>query len=327
MNDAPQTLTEAIRFFADEDTCLQFMIQLRWPNGVTCPTCGSGAVSFISTRRVWKCRNKHDRQQFSIKVGTVFEDSPISLTKWLPAIWLLTSCKNGISSYELHRALKVTQKTAWFMLHRIRLAMQSGTFEKLSGQVEVDETYIGGKARNMHKERKDRILQGKRGPAGKTIVVGLLERGDKKQKGKKQEKVSKVQATVVQDTKAETLQPEVRARIEKGSQVFTDEHGGYDGLNDDYTHEVINHAEAYVRDHVTTNGIENFWTLLKRTIKGTYVSCEPFHLHKYLDEQAFRFNERKGTDANRFITAASSIVGKRLTYKQLPGTNLIPSPT
>src|SRR6266852_5091067 len=146
MSNEPRTLIEAIRYFSDEDTCLDFIFSLRWPDGVICPTCGNKEVSFVSTRRIWKCKNKHDRQQFSIKVGTVFEDSPICLTKWLPATWLLISCKNGASSYEIHRALGVTQKTAWFMLHRLRLAMQNGTIMKLKGDVEVDETYIGGRA-------------------------------------------------------------------------------------------------------------------------------------------------------------------------------------
>src|SRR6266849_573018 len=159
MSNEPRTLIEAIRYFSDEDTCLDFMVSLRWPEGVICPTCGSKEVSFVSTRRIWKCKNKHDRQQFSIKVGTVFEDSPISLTKWLPAMWLLVSCKNGASSYEIHRALGVTQKTARFLLHRLRLAMQAGSFEKMSGQIEADETLIGGKARFMHKERKERTLK------------------------------------------------------------------------------------------------------------------------------------------------------------------------
>lgn len=247
------------------------------------------------------------------------EDSPIALTKWLPAMWLIANCKNGISSYELHRALGVTQKTAWFMLHRVRLAMQDDTPEKFSGKVEADETFIGGQARFMHKSRKEKTLKGGRGTAGKTIVMGLLERGDKKEKGKKQEKLSKVQALVVNNTDRETLQTQVRNRVETGSEIITDEHAGYDGLSDAYTHEVIAHAEAYVRDHVYTNGIENFWTLLKRSIKGSDVAVEPFHLHRYVDEQAFRFNERKDTDGQRLTSAIRNAWGKRLTYKKLTG--------
>ncbi len=309
----PQTLQEAIVYFSDEDRCIAYLVNMRWPQGVTCPTCGSDKLYYLATQRRWKCKTKHARQQFSVKVGTVMEDSPISLTKWLPAMWMLANCKNGISSYELHRALKVTQKTAWFMFHRIRLAMQDDTPEKLSGQVEADETLIGDKARFMHKSRKEKTLQGGRGSAGKTIVMGLLERG----KGKKK---SRVQAVVVKNTDRTTLHQEVRQRLKTGSELHTDEHSGYVGLEDEYTHEVISHAaNEYVRGHVTTNRIENFWTLLKRTIKGSYVSVEPFHLHRYLDEQAFRFNERGGKDLDRFVHVTGSVAGKRLTYQKLIG--------
>src|SRR3954470_10518811 len=176
---APTTLVQAIRYFADPDVSLAFLAGLRWPEGVTCPRCNSDKNSFLSTRRIWKC--KGCQKQFSVKLGTIFEDSPIGLDKWLPAIWLIVNAKNGISSYELHRALGVTQKTAWFMLHRIRLAMQTQTFAKMSGDVEVDETYIGGKARFMHPERKDRMLKGRRGgTTGKAAVMGLLSRNERK---------------------------------------------------------------------------------------------------------------------------------------------------
>ena len=316
----PQTLQEAMTYFADEGRCIAYLVQQRWPRGVTCPTCGSDQVHYLATQRRWKCKTKHPRQQFSVKVGTVMEDSPLSLTKWLPAIWLLSNCKNGISSYELHRALGVTQKTAWFMLHRIRLAMQDDTLEKLSGQVEADETLIGGKARFMHKSRKEKTLQGGRGSAGKTIVMGLLERGQDKKK-------SRVQAAVVKKADRATLHQEVRQRLEPASELHTDEHSGYVGLEDDYIHEVINHtASEYVRDHVTTNRIENFWALLKRTIKGSYVSVEPFHLHRYLDEQVFRFNARGGQDPDRFDHVARTLAGKRLTYQKLTG-QAEPEPT
>lgn len=168
----PNTLVEAIRYFSDPDICLQFLIPLRWPNGITCPECGSDKVTFLANARLWKCRVKHPRQKFSIKVGTIFEDSPIGLDKWLAAIWMIANCKNGVSSYEIHREIGVTQKTGWFMLHRIRLAMQTGTFTKLSGQVESDETYIGGIARNMHKWKRAEKIKG-RGTAGKAIVMGI----------------------------------------------------------------------------------------------------------------------------------------------------------
>ncbi|MCE2485585.1 MAG: IS1595 family transposase [Desulfurellaceae bacterium] len=306
-------------YFADEERCIAYLVQQRWPQGVTCPTCGSDKVHYLANQRRWKCKTKHARQQFSVKVGTVMEDSPIPLTQWLPVMWMLANCKNGISSYEVHRAFKITQKTAWFMLHRIRLAMQDDTPEKLSGQVEADETLIGGKARFMHKSRKEKTLQGGRGSAGKTIVVGLLERGRDKKK-------SRVQAAVVKNTDRPTLHREVRQRLETGSELHTDEHSGYVGLEDEYTHEVISHAASeYVRGHVTTNGIENFWTLLKRTIKGSYVSVEPFHLHRYLDEQAFRFNVRGGKDPDRFDHVARTLTGKRLTYQKLIGGQPTPA--
>jgi hypothetical protein len=326
----PTSLVEAVRYFADQDVCLNLLVSLRWPNGVICPTCGSREVSFLSTRRLWKCKQQHPQQQFSIKRGSIFEDSPLSLDKWLVALWLVVNCKNGVSSYEVARDLQVTQQTAWFMLHRLRLVMQNGAFEKMSGQVEADETLIGGKARFMHKARKERILKHGRGSAGKTVVMGLLERhtSEKGQEkiidaldydSKKDKKASRVKATVVSNTKRKTLHTEVRANVVAGSEVFTDALASYGGLAPEYEHQFIDHAETYVRENVHTNGIENFWSLLKRTIKGTYVSVEPFHLFRYLDEQSFRFNERKLTDGERFKEAASSIFGKRLPYKQLIG--------
>ena len=316
--DFPTTLEEAFLFFANPDNCLNFMVSLRWPNGVTCPRCGSTDVRFIKTRRLWECKARHSKRQFSAKVGTIFEDSPIPLKKWFAAIWLIANCKNGISSYEISRALKVTQKTAWFMLHRVRLAMQTGTFARLSGEVEVDESFIGGAARFMHKDVRARKITG-RGGVGKTAVMGLLERGQGDRK-------SQVQATVIPNTKQVTLHHEVHQRVTPGSELHTDEYVGYRGLEDAYTHEVINHAEEYVRGNVTTNRIENFWALLKRTIKGTYTNCEPFHLHRYLDEQTFRFNERGGQDADRFLTVVLHVVGRRLTYAQLTGHDQEPAP-
>jgi transposase-like protein len=301
----PRTLQEAIIYFSDLDTCTTFMAQMRWPDGVTCLYCAGKAVSYLATRRIWKCMNKACHRQFSVKVGTVMEDSPITLDKWLAAVWLITNAKNGISSCEIHRALKVTQKTAWFLLHRIRLAMQTDTFEKMSGQVEVDETYIGGLSRNMHRDKRSKI--GGTGGSGKIAVMGLLERN------------GKVRAKVLGDVKQHTLQSEVREHVEAGAELFTDAHRSYFGLRADYMHQVIDHAEKYVDGQIHTNGIENFWSLLKRGIKGTYVSVEPFHLFRYLDEQTFRFNTRKGKDADRFIETVKSIAGKRLTFDELTG--------
>lgn len=305
----PKTLVEAIKYFSDIDLCIDFVSELRWPDGVTCPYCESSQVGFISTRRIWKC--KRCRKQFSVKVGTIFEDSPIGLDKWLAGMWLIANAKNGISSYEVHRALGVTQKTAWFMLHRIRLAMQTGTFGKLSGEVEADETFIGGKGRFMHADKKEQKIQG-RGIVGKAVVLGLLERNS-------EDDCSMVRTKIIPNIRRKTVLPVIRKHVALGSQVFTDALSSYAGLELDYIHEMVDHAEEYVRGNVHTNGLENFWSILKRCIKGTYVSIDVEHLFRYLDEEVFRFNNRKGKDADRFHSVTKSVVGKRLTYKELTG--------
>ena len=311
--DSPETLLEAIQYFADEDAALAFVANLRWPSGEqACPKCGSiGDHYFLKSRRVWKCRDC--RKQFSIKVGTIFEDSPIKLSLWLPAVWMLVNCKNGISSYELARDLGVTQKTAWFMLHRICLALQSegGFFEKMDGEVEVDETYIGGKAKNMHRERRKRIIKST-GGHDKTAVLGLLERP-------RNSPHSLVRTHVLSDVTKRTMQGHVRDNVEEGANLYTDRHWGYYGLRSDYIQDVVDHAMEYVRGRIHTNGIENFWSLVKRAIHGTYVSIEPFHVFRYLDEQAFRFNNRGDNDRGRFLSAIRSVVGRRLTYAELTG--------
>lgn len=314
-NTWPETLQQAIRYFTDPDVCLAAAIKLRWQNGpICCPTCGSVQVHFIETRRIWRCSEQHPQRQFSVKVGTIMEDSPIGLDKWLTAIWLLSSAKNGISSCELARSIGVTQKTAWFLLHRIRLAMQRGTFTKMGGQVEVDETFIGGKARFMHKAKRERVITGT-GGMGKVAVMGLLERHGP-------DGHSTVRTQIVKTTKKRLLQAAIRAGVEQNTSIFTDALASYEGLNEDYVHQVIDHAERYVDGQIHTNGMENFWSLLKRMIKGTYVSVEPFHLFRYLDEEAFRFNNRKLTDAERFVRVGSTIVGKRLTFDELTGHDL-----
>jgi transposase-like protein len=229
---------------------------------------------------------------------------------------MVANCKNGISSYEMHRALGVTQKTAWFMDHRIRLAMQTGSFMKMSGAVEADESFIGGLSKNMHANRRKRVIGDARGHTGKEVVMGILRRTDKASGSK-----SKVRAEHIPDVSGETLKEQVRSTVAPGSRLYTDAWVGYRGLDSDYEQFVINHAVAYVEGHVHTNGIENFWSLLKRTIKGTYVSVEPFHLGRYLDEQAFRFNEREHNDGTRFRKVASSVAGRRLTYAELTGKN------
>ncbi|SRR5260221_7369194 len=304
----PETLLEAINYFADRQIALDFVVSLRWPGGVTCPHCQSKEVGFLKTRLIWKCRGC--KKQFSAKVGTIFEDSPLGLDKWLPAMWLVANCKNGISSYEIGRSLGVTQKTAWFMLHRIRLAMQTRTFEQMGGDVEIDETFIGGRAKYMHRSRRLRTLNHKTGWSGKAIVMGLLERNTEKGK-------SRVKVRMVQNTKRRSLFAEIKDGIAPGSNVYTDKLRSYEGLGREYVHGVIDHAERYVDGKIHTNGLENFWGLLKRSIRGTYISVEPFHLFRYLDEQAFRFNQRKDTDAGRFVRALSAIVGRRLTYRNL----------
>ena len=304
----PKTLQQAIIYFSDSQNCIDYLVARRWPDGVICPTCGRKDVTFLAKQKKWQCKSAHQRRQFSVKVGTIFEDSPLGLDKWLMTVWMITNCKNGISSYEVHRAIGVTQKTAWFMIHRIRLAMQTGSFAKpLSGSVEVDETFIGGKARNMHRSVKARRLKGATGFEGKMAVMGLLERH------------GEVRTVVIPNTKRKSLRSAINTHVEPGSIVYSDALRSYNDLNTDYIHSVINHAEKYVDGQIHTNGVENFWSLLKRAIRGTYVSVEPFHLFRYLDEQTFRFNSRHGNDSERFQRVTEQISGKRLTYKELTG--------
>ena len=313
--ESPKTLQQAIQFFADFENCRQFMVAVRWPDGkVCCPQCGSQKVTYLKNARVYRCYEKHPLQKFSLKIGTVFEDSPIPLEKWLPAVWLLVNCKNGISSYEIARDLGITQKSAWFMMHRVRLAVQSGSFRKLGGEgseIEADETFIGGKARNMHVDVRQRRITGT-GTKDKTAVMGILERG------------GQVRTAVIPNRKKTAIQAEVKKHVEAGSALYSDALKSYDGLASEFAHKVVDHAVQYVDGRVHTNGLENFWSLLKRGINGTYVSVEPFHLFRYLDEQTFRYNNRATednplNDADRFSYGMSHIVGKRLTYAGLTG--------
>jgi transposase-like protein len=312
MNREPKSLQEAIVYFSNPDNCIAYLAAKRWPNGVICPICGSKSVSaFNPKRKTWKCAKHHPKREFSVKVGSLAEDSAISLDKWLTALWLLSNCKNGISSCELARDLEVTQKTAWFMLHRIRLALQDESFGKLNGEVEMDETFIGGKARNMHLDKRERRITGT-GGKDKTIVFGALERG------------GKVRTAVLPDRKRAALEAEVRNHVEAGAALYSDALKSYDGLAVEYAHQVIDHAEKYVDGKIHTNGLENFWSLLKRGISGGYVSVEPFHLFRYLDEQVFRYNnrgsrERKISDSDRFRMAVTKLFGKRLTFAELTG--------
>jgi len=295
------------------------MVAVRWPDGkVRCPQCNSDKVSYLQNARLYKCYGDHAKPKFSLKVGTIFEDSPIPLEKWLAAVWLIVNCKNGVSSYEIHRALGVTQKSAWFMLHRIRLAMKNNSLTKLggndSGPVQADETFVGGKAKNMHKSRRARM--DKMSFGNKTIVAGLLETN------------GKVKTQVIANRSTTTLHDVVKQHVELGAHLSTDDFYGYWGLHKDYVHQIVSHAETYVSGKVHTNGIENFWSLLKRGLHGTYISVEPFHLFRYLDEQCFRYNNRATkdnplNDSDRFHLAMSQIVWKRLTYAELTGKTTV----
>lgn len=313
----PKSMMEAARYFADPDVCVDFVAAMRWPNGVVCPHCGSGRNSYLKSRRIWKCMNRNCHKQFSVKTQSIFEDSPLALDKWMLAVWLVVNCKNGISSYEIARHVGVTQKSAWFMLHRIRWALRNSSWEKMGGSgggpIEMDETYIGGKPKNMHADRRLKMKQGIHANP-KMAVFGMLDRESRQ-----------VRAKVLRKVKRDTLQAEILNHVEHGSKVYTDGAPFYDSLAaQQYVHETVNHVEEYVRGQVHTQGIENFWSLLKRTLNGTYVAVEPFHLDRYVDEQVFRYNNRRTPDnplddTDRFMLAVSQIAGKRLTYAELTG--------
>jgi transposase-like protein len=321
MNAKPKTLVQAIKYFSDPANCREYLVAIRWPDGVSCPSCGSQKVYFDSSRNGWECATRHPHRKFTLKTGTIMEDSPIGLDKWLPTFWMIANMKNGVSSHELARSLGVTQKTAWFLLHRVRLSMQDQTGGMLSGTVEVDETYIGGKARNMHASKREAAMNRPgRTHFGKVAVMGLLERHSSN------DKPAKIRTKLLHTVKGPEVQAMVRANVEEGSTVNTDALHSYHGLMADYVHNVIDHAEAYVADEVHTNTVENFWSCLKRGLHGTYISVEPFHLFRYLDEQAFRWNNRRGfDDAARFDLVLSGIVGRRLTYKDLIGAQNAPN--
>jgi hypothetical protein len=306
--ETPKTLLEAITFFSNTENCRQFMIAIRWADGIVrCPYCDATKLTWMANANLYRCYGDHPKQKFSLKVGTIFEDSPLPLSKWLPAAWLLSNCKNGISSYELARALGVTQKSAWHMLHRLREAMTDET-GKIGGDgtlIECDETFIGGKVKNMHKSKRPKIHSAS-GGGGKAVVMGMLERG------------GRVKAQVIADRKKQQLDPVMTQHVEAGANIVTDEFGTYGFLSTPYNREIINHAMEYVNGHVHTNGIENFWSLLKRSLGGTYISVEPFHLDAYVAEQVFRYNNRKDSDDfTRFASCIQGIVGKQLTYKAL----------
>jgi len=267
-----------------------------------CPRCQGTDHSFLTTRRIWKC--KGCKRQFSVRVGTIFEDSPLGWEVWLPAIWLIANSKNSISSHELGRALGITQKSAWFFLHRIRLAMESRTFLKLSGTVEVDETYVGGGAKFMHKSARERRLTG-RGGVDKTPVHGVVQRG------------GPIRAEVLEEATRLRLQSNVRRWVAEGSNVYSDEAKAYAGLDKYFGHKAVNHSVEYVSGDVHTNTVENFWSLLKRALKGTQIHVDPEHLHRYVTERASAYNHRTETDLSRMRIAVSGVSGRRLTYAAL----------
>jgi transposase-like protein len=323
---APRTLQEAIVYFSDPDRAFDYAKSLRFPDGkVICPRCSSDKNYFIKTRKLWLCRGCN--KQFTLKVNTIFEDSPLGLDKWMAGFWMLVNCKNGISSMEIHRALGITQKSAWFMLQRLRTALHNRSFgstTKLGGpesEVEADETYIGGKIQNMHRNGKLKYKVDSRGPNfNKTILQGILDRN-----------LRQVRATVVPNVKRETLQNELLKNVKYGSKLYTDDAVGYEnGLRRRFIHDYVNKTQAYVRGRVHVNGMENFWSLLKRGLKGTYVAVEPFHLSKYVDEQVFRYNNRKHdnktpvSDSERFKLAMSQVAGRRITYADLTGKDESP---
>jgi transposase-like protein len=334
-NEIPKNLLGAMRYFGDPDVCIDFVASMRWPNGVVCPHCSKDRVSYLSSRRIWKCMAKDCHKQFSVKTQSVFEDSPIALDKWMVAVWMVVNCRNGVSSYEISRSIRVTQKSAWFMLHRIRLALRRGNWELMGGEgggdIEADESWIGGTPKNRHKSKADKVPRfiktewdtfvknpEHKSEAGrgtkKTPVFGLLDR-----------EAREVRAKVIPQVNRQVLQNEILNNVSKGSRILTDEQGGYTSLPKlDFIHEAVNHAKEYVRGDVHTNGLENFWSLLKRGLRGTYIAVEPFHLDRYLDEQIFRYNNRPTKDnplddRDRFMLAVSQIWGKRLTYAELTG--------
>lgn len=312
MLQQPKTLVDAIKYFDNEAVCVKFVAMLKYgeEEKVFCPKCGSDNVVGLKTRKLFQCKERQCLKQFSVKVGTIFEGSNAPLTQWMSAMWLIANAKNGISSCELARALGCTQKTAWFMLHRIREAMRKNNERKLSGVVEADATYVGGLERFKHADKKEpSSFKRGRGKKTKTAVLGLLERG------------GEVRATVVDNEYGNAVEPVILNNIEEGSKLMTDGHSGYAFVanRNNFEHEFVDHVTEYVRGEVHTNSLENFWCLFKRAVKGTYTQIAPFHVDSYLDEQVFRFNNRKLNDFGRFALVVSQIFDKRLTYAELTG--------
>jgi transposase-like protein len=295
----PESQLEAIRYFADEDRCIGFVAAMRWPNGVVCPSCGRSDVSYLGKQKRWQCKSAHSKRQFSAKTGTIFEDSALGLDKWLPAVWNVVNAKNGISSYEMARNLRITQKSAWHMNHRIREAMKVDSIEKLSGTIEADETYVGGKTHdNLGRFHN------------KTAAVGIVE---KKADG------GQARAFATKTPDASNTLPFLRANIEKGSTLHTDEGAIYYRVQRDFEHFAVNHSKKeYVRDGVHINTVEGLWNLFKRSYKGTYTHLSAEHLDRYMQEHVFRYNTCTEDDGERFVGWFKGLE-RCLTYKTLTG--------
>jgi transposase-like protein len=294
-----KSLPKLLDYFKDNTTCIEFLEQQRWGKTPICPFCRSKQI--YRTNRGFKC--KECTKKFSVTVGTIFENSKIKLTTWFAALYLCTANKKGVSSLQLHRDLGVTQKTAWFMEHRIREMLRAKHSPLLKGTVQADETFMGGKNKNRHADKKVEGSQG-RSVKDKTPILGLANDG-------------KVNLEVVPNTQAETLKPIIIHLVKKGSVVVTDEWGGYSGLDKNYDHKVIKHNEGeYKKDSYHTNSIEGFWALLKRGIFGIYHYASPQHLTRYCDEFSYRYNTRDIDDSDRFMVSLTRVNG-RLTYKQL----------
>ncbi len=296
------SLIELVTAIPDEQTAIDHFTEIRWRRGAFCPHCGSTRVYHFSDKRTHKCGDC--RKRFSVKVGTIFEDSKIPMRKWLVAIWMITANKKGVASTQLARDIQVTQKTAWFMLHRLRHAIRTRSFNRpLDGDVEADETYIGGKSKNRHASKR---RSGTQGGVGKEVVLGMLERG------------GELRTVKMENLRAREVQREIIRNVAPGASLMTDEHGSFVGLESLYNHHRVNHsAGEYVRHFVLhTNGIESVWALFKRQIVGTHHYLSPKHLARYVDEMTWRFNLRKMEEGNRVNALLAQTVG-RLTYKSL----------
>jgi transposase-like protein len=308
----PQTLLEAVNYFTNEKRCVEFLARFRWTDGKpVCPKCGSLNICHLKTRPSYRCRETGCKSTFSLKTGSIMESSPLPITKWVPALWFVINHKNGVSSYEVSRALGITQKAAWHLNHRIRKAISNGSFAKMgkNNPVEIDETFIGGKEQFKHRANKPSSFR-KRGHAGKIPVMGMVERQ------------GEVRAKVVDNVRRASLEPEVLANVEKGATIYTDSLMSYQQLAKTYAHNWVDHSKGtYVDGLAHTNTMENFWSCFKRTLKGTYIHMASFHIDRYLDEQSFRYNYRKLNDAGRFETVIPKIFGegKKLSYAELTG--------